>query len=384
MPNWKTYKGEGPWVFSKTQAEAKYNIGNAIKDAGDSVWSLDDSTRGTKVTPTHHPNCGMWNGLEAPGLPPPPPFIPVSTTATIFLNFIAWTPNFGGPFGRFVGILSPPYTARPIVYYSDDGGYTWNTIATSLYAPGKTIYSLTHFKEKNLFVATGGNWPGTDWSAISVDGLTWTLGTDFTGDRGMPAVEYCSVTNRYYATTVTGGSLSYFYSSPDALTWTLECSVGLYNNLKGLAYLDPVMYILGQNYNVFRKTNLAVPIVLNVLYPPEEPIVINDPYRGEAISDNNLVVYDMGYFKGGVFTPTTNPVTNIDYNPLSHEASHAPLFGALSGRTGRANKLTLSRDGIDWTTVTVPGSNQVYDLAVGFERVVCITYTNYVTVTIVS
>lgn len=384
MPDWKTYIGEGPWEFSKSQAEAKYNVGNDIKNAGEPVWLLEDPTRGTKVTPIHHPNCGMWMGLEAPGLPPPPKISPVHSTADIYLTYIAWTPNYGGIYGRFVGILSPPMTARPLVYYSDNGGVTWNTIATALYAPGKAIYSLTYFHETNLFVATGSNWPSSSWTATSVDGLTWTLGTNYTGDRVMSDVEWCYKTGRYYGATITGGDATYLYSSADGLVWTLECNLGLYLNIRGIAFLDPTMYLLCQNYNIFKKSNLVVPIVAVDLTGAEIPVYINDPYRGEAISDNNLVVYDMGYFKGGVFTPTTNPVTNIDYNPLSHPDSHAPLFASLSGRAGRTNKLSLSRDGINWIDTTVAGANQAYDLAVGFERVVGITYSNYVTITIVS
>lgn len=105
MPNWKTYKDQGPapWNFTKSQAEAKYNQGDAIRNAGQPVWDINATkvgVGGTPITDIHYPNCGMWNGLENPGYPPPPPIVPVQGyVGNLYLSHIAWTPSYGGIYG---------------------------------------------------------------------------------------------------------------------------------------------------------------------------------------------------------------------------------------------------------------------------------------------
>jgi hypothetical protein len=223
-------KGAGPWEFNKSQVEGKYNEGNKISILGDPVWSLeDDGSKGIPITPTHNPNCGMWNGLDNPGYPPPPPFVPtVSRSITnVFLQFIAWTPNVGGIYGRFVGLHGPPYSGSIRVWYSDDGGYNWiDAGSTALSGSGKSVWKFKHIKEKDLFVASGGDWPYNTWTATSQNGINWTMGTPFMFSDGMLSFEWCSWANRWIGITVEGGGTSRVFSSPDALVWTYQTSAG--------------------------------------------------------------------------------------------------------------------------------------------------------------
>ena len=57
MNSWKDDKDQGPWEFSKSGADNRYNEGNLVATSANAVWSLERT--GIPVTPDHNP-CGYW------------------------------------------------------------------------------------------------------------------------------------------------------------------------------------------------------------------------------------------------------------------------------------------------------------------------------------
>jgi hypothetical protein len=385
MPNWKTYKDQGPapWNFTRSQAEAKYNQGDAIRNAGQPVWDINATkvgVGGTPITDIHYPNCGMWNGLENPGYPPPPPIVPVKgTSASVFLTMISWTPNAGGVYGRFVGILSFPYASPTQVWYSDDGGVNWTKVLGTAISTTSPVWKFKHVKEKDLFVAFGTNWPVNTWMATSQDGINWTMGTPFISTDGVLSWEWCEWANIWIALSVEGGNNSKAFTSPDALVWTYQATAGLYNQYNGSAILNNLAYFFGNNYSKYIKTDASLPLILTDLVGAERP-----PYVGyEAANNDDIIVYGRSYYNGSVWADNGVVSTYIDYNPLSHVPSNSGLFASFSSGGGSAG-ISVSRDGISWTYIDVSPRIVGFDIAVGFERVVTLSNTNYCNVITIS
>jgi len=61
MTDWKEYKNLGPFKIEKSTADLRYNVGDAIVDGRNPVWSIHEKV-GNPITPTHTP-CGYWNGI---------------------------------------------------------------------------------------------------------------------------------------------------------------------------------------------------------------------------------------------------------------------------------------------------------------------------------
>lgn len=397
MPNWKTYKGEGPWDFTKSQAENKYNISRDIVNGGQPVWDLNATTvglNGTPITPIHHPNCGMWNGLEAPGPPAFPPLTPVVDPVSLLLTHVSWTPNYGGAaFGRFVGIRGGAIYHPAVVYYSDDGGYNWTNIGSCALndAAAKYVNLITYIREKGYFIAAGFTDPYTAWTAISYDGISWTMGTPFnTGGYASPFynIVWNPSVGVFAAASAAGGALSWCWTSTDGLAWTARAHLQLYGVYHGGVIFNDLYYLYAYNYAYYKKTSLIAPVTIVDLVGAEIPTPAGaDGQRGEAATDGNVIVYDYCYYDGATWIVNNNPVNHIDYNPLSDEASGAGLFASTTRRifpVDQFKTVGLSRDGITWVYTNTGIDYGLYDVAVGWERVVCASATNIIYIIIAS
>jgi hypothetical protein len=361
MPNWKTYKDKGPvpWNFTKSQAENKYNIGRAIVDGGDPVWDLNATTGVAPVTPTHYPNCGMWNGLENPGRIYPPIVPSLENGQLLNLELVAWTPNVGGSLGRFVGIFtnySPQQNTW--LYYSDNGGVTWTQVFGTFW--DSNHYALSLSFNNDLFTATWfiGSVRG---SAISFDGITWTLGPNMPGYVDL--IAYNAYHNTYFGSGAPGGGWAYAQTSSDCLNWISGQGLYAFLYFPGAVSLGLSGYLFCSNYNYAFSTSF-VPATLptlgyiwNTMAFPSDAIV---SARGQVASNGNVIVYNNCYFDGSIWTANGNRFNKIDWNKetnmfASHGGYPAPQFVALS------------YDGISWTTIGVPALS-FYDIAIGNDR----------------
>ena len=89
----------------------------------------------------------------------------------------------------------------------------------------------------------------------------------------------------------------------------------------------------------------------------------------------------MGFFNGSVWIPTGHGANLIDYNPISHIGSNSGLIGTTI--PVQSYTVGISRDGITWSLINT-SPNVVQDIAVGYERAVCTSNTNYTTVITIS
>lgn len=371
-------KGAGPWEFNKSQVEGKYNEGNRISTLGDPIWSLEDNgLGGIPITPTHYPNCGMWNGLEAPG---PPPITPRPTLAAApIMDYIEWTPGYGGTYGRFVGVNCVG-VVTPKCYYSNDGGVTWTQVLlTPPFTLGHNVWFFTYCREygaSGIFIANWSTSSTNQGTATSLDGINWTKGPSVA--NGIPGSPYrytdlhkvgYSVSSGLFFAGAQSDSVSHAWTSLDALNWTPSLSIiQPYNGFRGVADYDGYAWIFSYNYNYAYRSNLTLPSVWTQLtgtLSPYNYMAISTPLKGEAIVSNSILMYDQVYFNGTVWTPYTHRIGYANYNKdISVIGSVTrynppPLF----------NYVYFSMNGLDWTSHYAT-SNYVSDVAVGNDRAV--------------
>jgi hypothetical protein len=375
MPNWKTYKGEGPWEFSKSQAEYKYNVGNAIKNGGEPVWDIN-ATTGIPITPTHFPNCGMWNGIEAPGYPPLTPVVNVSWAPR--MTFMEWTPNYGGALGRFVGLFFNE------LHYSDNGGISWTTVVGSIWDTPPIRYVSSLFYYNNTFIATYYNLGGPIVFVTSVDGITWTQGDAISGT--VWGLSYNPDLNLFFAGNSIGGDRARAISSANGINWTVDDgTLQLFTQIKGAAYYKDYGYLFSNNQAVVYKSDMS----LYITPPPirdwydvpayENPTAYtySGINKGEAAVDNfdSVMVFDNCYFKDGVWTINGNPCSCISYN------GSIPMFGTISKVAGLDRTISVGYDGSNWSKHTVVTTYPFTDVSVGNDRVIGVAWDRLAIVT---
>jgi hypothetical protein len=368
MPNWKTYgnKGPTPWNFTKSQAEGKYNEGNVITNLGEPVWSLEDNgLGGIPITTIHHPNCGMWNGLDSPGVVYPPIVPTLENGPALNLQFVAWTPNIGGSLGRFVGFYvnySPQQNS--FLYYSDNGGVTWTQVFGTSWDSLHYVLSLSFCND--LFTAIW--WIGSiRGSAISSDGVTWTFGPNMAGYIDL--IGYNAYHDVYFGSGSPGGGWAYAHNSSDCLNWVFGQSLYAFLSFPGVASLGSKSYMFNRNYSVAYSTAF-LPATLPVLgyvwssmvYPVEATVPVPGSFASQVASNGNVIVYNNCYFDGSVWTANGNIFAKIDWNKETN------IF-ASHGNLSVPQFVALSYDGIAWTTIIVP-TRDFYDIAIGNDRCV--------------
>ena len=116
MSDWKKYKGEGPWDFTKSPPKNHYNEGSHISSKDNPVWKLDRVIPTTPTTPVHNPHCGYW-----PNLTPTTPESDPGEAANIFGLFSAGASIWGC---YWDGISSLTY----IGYYNPNDGEDLNCL----------------------------------------------------------------------------------------------------------------------------------------------------------------------------------------------------------------------------------------------------------------
>lgn len=63
--SWKDIKGSGPWSFSKSGADIRYNEGNLISTVDNPIWSIAHTKK--PITDIHSP-CGYWINGYVPNI----------------------------------------------------------------------------------------------------------------------------------------------------------------------------------------------------------------------------------------------------------------------------------------------------------------------------
>lgn len=117
MSDWKLYKGEGPWTFTKSPPKNYYNEGSHISSKDNPVWDLDRILPDTPITIEHNPHCGYWPNLN-PTIPTPEP----GGSANLFGLFEAGALIYGL---YWDGISSLTYTG---LYDPNDGEPIYNLL----------------------------------------------------------------------------------------------------------------------------------------------------------------------------------------------------------------------------------------------------------------
>lgn len=366
MVDWKTYKGEGPnWNknFVKSLADKFYNEGNVITELGSPIWSTE--RRGFVPVTEQHDPCGAWNREFIPN-----PINPIISTAVIPVDYLAWSPNVGPEdMGRFVG------TRGTGIYYTDDGGVTWQasdnsfiTPVTGIIDPG-TIDFDRYYGSNGIFHLAFRNSVGSpSTTAISEDGINWTVGTPLSvAGRIFQEIQWCPGANKFFATTGTGGHASHYYESSDCLSWgTPVMGLALYASYYLTMYKN-VACIVASNYNhaLFSFDNLNswyVPGVGDSWYPYE---FNGGQTKGQLKGGEDYLYYSLCYMGGsGFWQEFAEPyhMIRMDYgieNKIfaSYDIDYSP------------GHIVLYRKGYGWYDLGSL-SAATYDVAVGYDRAI--------------
>lgn len=371
MADFKSYKGDdGNWKkeFVKSGTNNQYNEGNVITTLGSPIWSTE--RRGfVPVTDKHDP-CGVWNRQYIPN-----PFEPEkSIAAAPGIRYICWSPFYGNPgIGRFVA--ADDWYSQ--LYYTDDGGNFWQAMDMSWLPAGANIigqsldYSYNYGSEGQFHL--GFQRSGAEGfycaSAISEDGLDWTIGPNLdVSSRLFNEILWSPAANKFFCVTYTGGARSHLYLSDDCLTWTHRAALGLFT-LYFLAYWRGVCFLVGSNYNspYVSTDNLITfpqPTLGDPWYPYEfnigPPIVERQQLKG----GEDYLYYSMCYADGtGYFKEFPDyRFIRMDYCPLNR-------WFASYDRIQSPNHLILYRSEYGWNDVGI-ATNPPWDVAVGYDRAI--------------
>lgn len=360
MTDWKSYKGLGPWPFAKSFADNRYNVGNKIVDTTQPVWDINHT--GIPISDRHDP-CGVWVSRPQSTIPELNPIVPTIVSGIPAFLFIAWTPNYGGQYGRFVAIAQSG-TGRS--YYSDDGGYTWSHAPTS---PSVTPYQFTY--ANGIFILTFRVGAGQWCSFTSEDGINYTSGTIiYTTYAYLYDVDYHPGSGLYAGFATVPADRARLYTSPDALVWTYVDDLALYATYY-CTYHNGYIYALAFNYNYFHKYTMTAPYAQIDIPAEQSPFAYSIPnyIRREIKSNGTTIVTDQAYADGTLWYPHGISITRLDYSP------QGIAFGGICTAPGIGldKDIEISRDGRVWATATVPVTYPFRDVAVGNDRVLAIS-----------
>jgi hypothetical protein len=382
MADWKTYKGQKPWLLSKSQAPNIYNQGHRITTPGDPSWDIEypGLSKSSPITPGHDP-CGMWVRNAAATSPPAtlPPIIPIiNTPANLYsLSNVVWVPNKGSAqYGRFVA----SYSDGEYICYSDDGGNHW----TQYYPPeisGSVINYLEYHPETGIITASLLNHYSlaTGRSCTSEDGITWTIGPYLPNNRyNVCTTDYNPTSGIYFSTAYRNGYGSYHIYSYDALNWTVSSWLTSYSRYEACAYFEGYQWLLDVTYDYGHRSTSTVPPsytdINGTIYDLFH--LVSAPVRVRLAAGDDLLLFTECYLPSGSSTWLSSGVhvTYIDYNRESK------IFIGKEGIYG--NLLYFTRDAEDWVTLDL-GTVAIRDVAIGRASAVSVdgtpSYNRYIT-----
>jgi len=373
MVDWKTYKGQKPWLFAKSQAPNIYNQGHRITTPGDPSWpsSIPGLSR-DPVTDTHQP-CGMWTRDVAATPPPPtyPPIVPIINipARAYSMSNVVWIPNSGSvQYGRFVA----SYSDGEYICYSDDGGNTW----TQYYPPeisGHVIGFLEYHPETGIITASLFYHYGlaTGRSCTSVDGITWTIGPYLPNYRyNVYTTDYNPTTGIYFSTAHRPGYGSYQIYSNDALNWTVGPWLASYSRYEGCAYFEGFQWLFDNTYDYgHRSASVVPPVYININGTSYDIFhLISATDRATLSAGEDLLLYSECYLPSGsgIWLPTGMFITKSDYG------RDLNMFVAKEGLYG--GTMLFTRDAEDWVAADI-GSVAIRDVAIGRASAVSVDGT---------
>ena len=379
MTDWKIIKDASPPVFDYDNTwesykhsfkplvlgqKDTYNEGGKILDSSSPIWTMSDGTQA--ITPVHEP-CGYWQNKDIKRRK----FLPrIITTTGPPSREITWSSQFGGALGRYV--LSTTY--GPFLYYSDDGGVSWNQASIPM-----AIYTLTtlHTNSGDVYIGYIGDTDaasGYSKSLISYDGITWIAGTVGIGASSFDSFLYDPVYEIFLGFASTGGSLSRVLYSLDGLNWTFAANVSYYCGYRGSVKYKNAYYIFAYNYPIefIDYGDPRAAALWNGIPFDQSPYKYNQyfSYLGQVATDGNVIVYDYCYFDGKQWIGSNHHVTNIDYN------EEKKYFASVSQLAGYDSLVSFSFNGIDWLDYYTNSRYGNYDVAAGNDRVVVAHWNN--------
>ena len=213
-------------------------------------------------------------------------------------------------------------------YRSDDGGATWNLVATG-YPPGQGIYALAvspadadrvllgSYGSQPIWLTTDG---GVQWSAASGVGATIR---SIAWDASTPGLVFAAAADGLYRSTDSG------------VTWGHVSAAGT-DDKKGVAVsvAAPGVIIVGATNNNLRSTDgrvtfgpvFTTPALRQISWP------VNDPNRLYAIGSDDHVYRSTD--QGTIFWPTADPPGIDDGAIFALEAFPFSSLDLVSATTG--------------------------------------------------
>lgn len=364
--SWKDDKNLGPWTFSKSGADNRYNEGNVISTSDTPIWNLD-LKRGTPVTTNHLP-CGYWTKKYVD--PTEPVYFPVYqsvTTTTLPGTTVAWSPHAGGEdYGRFISV----YVLSPNQQVSDDGGITWNAQANLNNRKFRDVY---YNPITQLWFKCNGYLTDSPYYHISDDGgVTWTeyihapVGAIY--QVYVFSISWSHNHNCYIMITNDGlVSTNYrrLYSSSNGTTWTYQYQFIAFDSVGKIFNLGTTNYCYAYNYN-----RLYYGSALNSWNTTT--VVTNGVY---GTTDNNYLYLSNSRYNGSVATQYylddvlfTDHFTGVAYDENLRYVSHGNSY------------CYLSDDGYHWYTIDDSYNNGAQgEIVFGRDRFVGVSNTKHMT-----
>lgn len=293
-------------------------------------------------------------------------FVAIGNNAAYTSNDgITWSAGFSGAglgkiaFGNGIFVALPLSLPTNHVYYSSNGGLTWNLSNPFTSA---SLQSISF--GGGTFIAVGGNTTNSVFARFSTDGINWSDGSGLpvSTNNTYSGIAYDDVSRFVTVGSVLPLAVVSAFSDNDGATWSTGGNPG--NTLNSLTYGKGLFVGVAVNNDLYWSNDRSLSWIL-----ASSPVALNLLYDVDYGNGNFVTVGQIGEIDissdGDTWINAGNFGTN-DFRAVTHGNINGNLrFVAV----GDNNSVYYSDDnGVSWTVANISGGTNFTSIAYGLVQ----------------